>query len=127
MQRPEYDRVMKEDWRKDIRSNLAGPGRPESLDATTYTSWEAPARLMNNLAVSADILHVRARVRAVYCQGLFLGSLLLHARSVTNSFTVVEERWSGTGERIRVDSELIVVCRLAVGRWCRTPTSAVSA
>jgi hypothetical protein len=49
--RPEYDRVMKEDWSKDIRSHRVWRGLDDPnlvIVATTYDSREAADRLMNN-------------------------------------------------------------------------------
>jgi hypothetical protein len=49
--RPEYDRVMKEDWSKDIRTHHVWRGQDDPnlvIVATTYDSREAAQRLMNN-------------------------------------------------------------------------------
>jgi hypothetical protein len=49
--RPEYDRVMKEDWSKDIRAHRVWRGLDDPnfvIVATTYDSREAAERLMNN-------------------------------------------------------------------------------
>jgi hypothetical protein len=54
--RPEYDRVMKEEWSKDIRSHQVWRGLDDPnflIVATTYDSREAAERLMNNPSLGA--------------------------------------------------------------------------
>jgi hypothetical protein len=49
--RPEYDRVMKEDWSKDVRTHRVWRGQDDEnlvIVATTYDSREAAERFMNN-------------------------------------------------------------------------------
>lgn len=49
--RPEYDRVITEDWSKDIRTYLVWRGQDDPnlvIVATSFDSREAAERLMNN-------------------------------------------------------------------------------
>jgi hypothetical protein len=49
--RPEFDRVMKEDWSKDIRTHHVWRGLDDPnlvIVATTFDSRDAANRLMNN-------------------------------------------------------------------------------
>ena len=49
--RPEYDRVMKADWSKDIRTHQVWRGLDDPnlvIVATTYDSREAAERTLNN-------------------------------------------------------------------------------
>jgi hypothetical protein len=52
--RPEFDRVMKADWSKDIRSHRVWRGQDDGnivVVATTFDSRQAADRLMNNSAL----------------------------------------------------------------------------
>ena len=49
--RPEYDRVMKEDWSKEIRTHRVWRGQDDPnlvIVTTTFDSREGAERLMNN-------------------------------------------------------------------------------
>jgi hypothetical protein len=52
--RPEYDRVIKADWSKDIRTHKVWRGLDDPnivIVATTYDSREAAERILNNPAL----------------------------------------------------------------------------